>query len=64
MLLKDINFINIIKVLNNQMNELITTLSKTIKKIISINKIYFKFKLFMNLECRIIIKHMRKLKRK
>ena len=60
----NISLINIIKTLNNQVNELIITLFKTIKKIISINKICFKFKSFMNLECRAIIKHMRKLKRK
>ena len=47
----NINFINIIKTLNNQVNELITTLFKIIKKIISINKICFKFKSFINFEC-------------
>ena len=60
----NINFINIIKILNNQINKLITTLFKTIKKISSINKIYLKFKLFINREYRAIIKYVRKLKRK
>ena len=60
----NINFINIIKTLNNQVNKLITTLFKIIKEIISINKICFKFKLFINFEYRVIIKHVRKLKRK
>ena len=64
MLLTNINFINIIKALNNQMNKLIRTLFKIIKKITSINKIYFKFKSFMNFECRAVIKHVRKLERK
>ena len=64
MLSININFINIIKILNNQVNELITTFFKIIKKVISINKIYFKFKSFMNLECRAIMKYVRKLKRK
>ena len=64
MLLIDINFIDIIKILNNQINELITIFFKKIKKIISINKICFKFKLFINLKCRAVIKHVRKLKRK
>ena len=64
MLSININLINIIKILNNQVNELITTLFKIIKKIISINKIYFKFKSFINFEYRTIIKHVRKLERK
>ena len=64
MLSININFINNIKILNNHVNRLIITLFKTIKKITSINKICFKFKSFMNLEYRTIIKHMRKLKRK
>ena len=64
MLSTNINLVNIIKALNNQVNELITTLFKIIKKIISINKICFKFKIFINFECRAIIKHVRKLKRK
>ena len=62
MLFTNINFINNIKILNNHVNKLITTLFKAVKEIISINKIYFKFKSFMNFECRAIIKHVRKLK--